>query len=123
MDAILRREHLGTDTNLNTKVEYVVTLSGTISQTCRVDIRYIPDLAILKPASLSIYLSALGDLNWERLEALGLTILNDLNNELIPRWVQVTVSGTSADMAHRVTLEDRQPRWDNAALLSRMSAF
>ena len=123
MDAILRREHLGTDTNLNTKVEYVVTLSGSVSGTCQVEIRYIPDLTILKPITLKTYLGTLSTMNWENLEALGLTILNDLNNELIPRWVQVTVLGTSADMAHRVTLEDRQPRWDNAALLSRMSAF
>lgn len=123
MDAILRREHLETGENLNTKVEYVVTLSGTISQTCQVEIRYIPDLAILKPASLKTYLATLGALKWESLEALGLTILNDLNNQLIPRWAQITVSGTSADLAQRVTLEDRQPRWDNPALLSRISSF
>ena len=123
MDAILRREHLETCENINAKVDYIVTLSGTISQTCRVDIRYIPDLAILKPASLNAYLNTLGTMGWDRLEALGLTILNDLNNEVIPRWVQVTVSGNSADMAHRVTLEDRQPRWDNPALLARMGSF
>jgi len=123
MDAILRREHLETGENLNTKVEYVVTLWGAISETCQVEIRYIPDLAILKPDSLKTYLATLGAMNWENLEALGLTILNDLNNQLIPRWVQVMVAGKSADLAHRVTLEDRQPRWDNAALLSRMSSF
>jgi NADPH-dependent 7-cyano-7-deazaguanine reductase QueF len=120
MDAVLRREHLETGENPNAKVDYIVTLSGTISQTCRVDIRYIPDLAILKPASLSTYLETVGTMAWDRLEALGLTILNDLNNEVIPRWVQVTVWGKSADMAHRVTLEDRQPRWDNPTLLSRI---
>jgi hypothetical protein len=123
MDAILRREHLETGENLNAKIDYVVTLSGTISETCRVDIRYIPDLAILKPASLNAYLRTLGTMGWNQLEALGLTILNDLNNEVIPRWVQVTVGGKSADMAHRVTLEDRQPHWDNPALLSRMDRF
>jgi Enzyme related to GTP cyclohydrolase I len=123
MDAIIRREHLGTSENLNAKVDYVVILSGTISEARRVDIRYIPDVAILKPESLSTYLVTLGTMNWENLEALGLTILNDLNNELVPRWVQVMVSGTSAGLAHRVTLEDRQPRWDNPALLSRMGSF
>jgi NADPH-dependent 7-cyano-7-deazaguanine reductase QueF len=120
MDAILRREHLETGENLNAKVDYIVTLSGTISETCRVDISYIPDLAILKPASLSTYLQTLGTMGWDHLEALGLTILNDLNNEVIPRWVQVTVWGKGADIMHRVTLEDRQPRWDSPALLSRI---
>ena len=120
MDATLRREHLETGENLNAKIDYVVTLSGTISETCRVDIRYIPDLTVLKPASLNTYLSTLSALGWDHLEALGLAILNDLNNEVIPRWVQITVWGKSADMAHRVTLEDRQPRWDNPALLSRI---
>jgi NADPH-dependent 7-cyano-7-deazaguanine reductase QueF len=123
MDAIIRREHLETAENLNAKVDYVVILSGTICEARRVDIRYIPDMAILKPESLSTYLVALETMNWENLEALGLTILNDLNNELVPRWVQVMVSGTSAGLAHRVTLEDRQPRWDNPALLSRMGSF
>jgi len=120
MDAILRREHLETGDNLNSKIDYIVTLSGTMAGTYQVNIRYIPDLAILNPASLKTYLTKLAAMEWDRLEAVGLTILNDLNNELVPRWVQVTVSGNSADMAHRVTLEDRQPRWDNPKLLSRI---
>ena len=121
MDAILRRERLETGDNLNSKIDYIVTLSGTMAGTYQVNIRYIPDLAILEPASLKTYLTTLAATEWDRLEAVGLAILNDLNNELVPRWVQVTVSGNGADMAHRVTLEDRQPRWDNPTLLSRMS--
>ena len=123
MDAILRREHLETGENLNTKIDYVVALSATASDEYQVDIRYIPDLSILKPDSLKTYLAHLGTMDWMTLEALGHTILNDLNNEVIPRWVQVTVVGKSASLAHRVTFEDRQPRWNNPALLSRMSSI
>ena len=76
---------------------------------------------LLKPEALKAYLDAVGALEWTHLESLGLSILSDLNNELVPRWVQVAVSSTSAGMNHRVTLEDRQPRWDNPGLLARIN--
>jgi 7-cyano-7-deazaguanine reductase len=123
MDTILRRERLETRENRNNKIDYLVTLQVTISKSFGVVIRYIPDLAILDTAAVNNYFATLGAINWENLEELGLTILNDLNNELVPRWVQVTVSGTSAGIAHCVTLEDRQPRWDNPALLSRITSL
>ena len=123
MDAIFRREHLETVANPNLKIDYIVTLSGTVNDGCRVEIRYVPDVTVLKPESVKTYLTALGTMNWFMLEALGLTILNDLNNELVPRWTQVTVLGTCAELAHRITLEDRQPRWDNQILLSRIGSL
>ena len=100
---------------LNTKI------ASVLSKDVKNPIGALMEKVARVPANLygtnkTISIKALEDLEKELIEY-------DLNNELIPRWVQVTVLGTSADMAHRVTLEDRQPRWDNAALLSRMSAF
>lgn len=120
MDQIVRREHLETIENANSTLDYIVTFTGVISDTVSVQVRYVPDQAILKPESLHTYLAALGSVDWTHLENLGLTILNDLNNELVPRWVQVTVLGTSHDLNHEVKVEDRQPRWDNPVLLSRI---
>ena len=42
-------------------------------------------------------------------------VLDDLNSELVPRWIQVLV------LTHEegeVLVEDRQPDWDNASLLA-----
>ena len=54
-------------------------------------------------------------------------ILDDVNNEVVPRWVQVTVTAPGDRAAgvdgHGVMLEDRQPRWDNPALLSRLERY
>jgi NADPH-dependent 7-cyano-7-deazaguanine reductase QueF len=122
MDAIARRDHLGTAANPNTRTDYLVSLSGEIAGLCRVEIRYIPDQAILTPASFAAYLKGLAAHSWTHLEEIAASIVSDLNNELVPRWVQVSASGSSADMAHRVTVEDRQPRWDNPVLLSRIGS-
>lgn len=123
MDIHVRRAHLATNANPNPRIDYVVTLSGNIGNQQAVDVLYIPDTAVLAPDSLAMYLSALASLHWGGLEPIAATIVSDINNELIPRWVQVTVSGTSAGLAHRVTIEDRQPRWDNPVLLSRISSI
>jgi len=122
MEAITRRGHLETAANPNTRTDYVVSLGGEVVGLCRVEVRYIPDQAILTPASFAAYLKGLAALPWTHLEEITASVVNDLNNELVPRWVQVSVSGNSADMAHRVTIEDRQPRWDNPILLSRIGS-
>lgn len=122
MDAIVRRGHLTTAANPNSRTDYIVALSGKIGALYTVDIRYIPDEAILIPDSLATYLGTLATVQWPHLEALAASIVSDVNNELVPRWVQITVSGISAGMSHRVTLEDRQPRWDNPVLLSRIAS-
>jgi 7-cyano-7-deazaguanine reductase len=46
-------------------------------------------------------------------------VLDDLNNELVPRWVELTVE-RDAPLPHRVVIEDRQPNWDNPQLMARL---
>ncbi|MCH8835488.1 MAG: hypothetical protein IH925_06035, partial [Proteobacteria bacterium] len=54
-------------------------------------------------------------------------ILDDINNEVVARWVQVALSVPNGALPgvgnHGVMLEDRQPKWDNAALLSRLRRY
>lgn len=123
MDTLVRREHLDTAENPNMRLDYVISLSGQIANLCRVDIRYVPDRAILTPASLTIYFERLRSVPWPRLEDVAVAMINDLNNELVPRWVQLKVSGESDGLEHHITLEDRQPKWDNPALLARIGAL
>lgn len=129
MDIPQRRSYLKTVRNPDFKLDYVITITGhmaTLSdeQSSAVILRYVPDKVILQPRSFGRYLDTIGTFEWKALEEAAAAVLNDVNNELIARWVQVGIS--APDQAHpgierhEVLLEDRQPNWDNAGLLSRL---
>ncbi len=130
MDLQERRRILLTRSNPSGRLDYVITLDGHVAGTglqASVRIRYVPDKLVLEPASLGAYLDALGAMAWESLEQAAAAVLDDFNNELVARWVQVAVSTPGAPAPgidnHGVMLEDRQPRWDNPALLSRLRPY
>jgi len=60
------------------------------------------------------------------LESVATVLINDLNNELVPRWVQIRIEITPQPDApalfHTVTLEDKQPKWSNPELLARLES-
>ena len=81
-------------------------------------------------AALDQYLSAFNALRLETAEHAALTLIDDVNDVLIPRWIEVSVAvvyATSieneAPVNHAVTIEDRQPGWDNPRLLARLGAL
>lgn len=132
MDVLTRRSNLDTRANPGQRLDYISELEGQVSQSglagpVQVAIRYVPDRLIVEPGSFGRYLGALGGVTWQSLEELGVTVLEDLNNETVARWVQVTVTGASelhsGIHGHTVLLEDRQPKWDNQALLSRLRRY
>jgi len=132
-----RRGLLETAANPGTGPDYLSLLEGHApGARARVTIRYVPDKRILTPAAYRRYLAALeapGDMSRapevpETPEALALMILEDMNNEVVPRWVQVVVAQESGEDAeggarHVVLVEDRQPKWDDPALLARLVKF
>ncbi len=81
-------------------------------------IRYVPDRQILAEPSLDRYLGTLGERHPGPPEALAGTVLEDLANEVVPRWLEVDLRLGPADQetVHRIALVDSQPGWDNAAL-------
>lgn len=84
---------------------------------------YAPGKLILTPDALQRYLDALDRDSTLPVEALAHVVLDDMNDELVPRWVQIVVeqpaeAGRRA-LTHRVLVEDREPRWDDPALLAR----
>ncbi|OHC74865.1 MAG: hypothetical protein A3G18_10115 [Rhodospirillales bacterium RIFCSPLOWO2_12_FULL_58_28] len=118
-----RRGILKARTSPDFKLDCISTLEGKIGLSS-VSLRYVPDKHILDPKSFGAYLKAINDLPWESPEAMTLAILDDVNNEIVARWTRITVTTapeTSVDkgiVAHSVMVEDRQPKWDNPALLS-----
>jgi len=132
MDPRERRSLISTARNPDARIDYVADLDGQIPgaggvEPMLVSLRYVPDRLVLVPASYGAYLDALQDNDWSSLEHVAVTVLDDINDEVVARWVQVRISGPESGHAdilrHNVLVEDRQPGWDNQALLSRLKQF
>ncbi|MBB4314113.1 hypothetical protein [Roseospira marina] len=115
-----RRSRLAVQANPAERLDYRVTLTQPIPvDSAGVPARagpavlvvdYVPDRVVLDPVAFSRYAAALGAMTWPGLEALGVAILDDVNNEAVPRWLRVVVRRGR----HRVWLMDRQPGWGDA---------
>jgi len=114
-------------------LDYVATLSESLKNTggtgatllnqTSLLIRYVPDGVVLEKESLGAYLDVIASTEWTSLEGIATAILDDLNNEVVPRWVHVSLSGPEDENGarHSVIMEDRQPDWENPDLLARLS--
>ncbi|MGZ6228475.1 MAG: hypothetical protein ACXWNE_10120 [Candidatus Binataceae bacterium] len=80
-------------------------------------LRYVADRLVLTPESFLTYLQSRERDAREILpEAFAASVAEDIANEIVPKWLQVTFSAKSA-VRHTVTVEDRQPGWDHPTLL------
>lgn len=129
MDLLERRGLLTSSPNPDKRLDYIITLVGhlpnTQGQSRRlITLRYVPDRDVLNAKSFGTYLEALSDMPWPTPEDLAVTVISDVNNEVVARWVQVALSVPElhhhAVDTHAVVLEDRQPGWDNHNLLNRL---
>lgn len=109
--------------------DYVVQIdsqvtASSLSAAISVTIRYIPDREVLDAPGLYDYWGMLGAADWPSFEDLAVTVLGDLSNVLVPRWIEIVLSTEAADVeggqGHRVVLQERQPKWHNEALLTRL---
>lgn len=115
----LRRARLKTEPNPARKFDYLVGLTHGLDDGTRVEVRYVPDKRVLTEGAFADYVTAIGRDGAATIEAAAATLLDDLNNELVPRWIAVSV----ARGGHRVLCEDRQPNWDNPSLLDRLGGL
>ncbi len=121
-----RRGDLATTANPDQRHDYVISLSGVLSGPAPLvtaTLRYVPDRLVLKPGAFSAYLAVLSAQRRVTLEALATTMLDDVNNEIIPRWAHVSIGtvGDAGGERHAVDAEDRRPDWDNPSLLARLA--
>ncbi|MAN79323.1 MAG: hypothetical protein CMM77_01060 [Rhodospirillaceae bacterium] len=128
MDLWQRRAVLDPVPNPDRNIDFVSSLSGRLSAfggTVDVALRYVPDALTVSPGAFAAYLRALEGGDWPSHENLSTTILQDVSNELVPRWVQVVTrqEKTGAASEHKVLVEDRQPQWNNAALLAHLHSL
>ena len=116
-----RRARLVFRPNPTRKIDSLNLISGRIPATqVRVILRYVPGKRFLEHRSFDQYLAELGPVTREGIEELAHVILDDLNNELVPRWLEIVVE---LDGGNKVLVEDRQPGWDNPTLLGRLQRF
>ena len=120
--ALSRHAELETIPNPLPRADYLCRLSGTAMEgAALVELRYVPDKLLVQEEGFGTYLAGVDD--QDSLEALAAVILDDLNNELVPRFLQIRImaSRNTLDAGHAVLVEDRRPRWDNPALLARLA--
>ena len=130
MDVQARRALLTCDGNPNNMSDYLISLGGslTVGDLGKFDVRvtYVPDSSILNIASFHSYLMALGNSTEMTPERSGKTLLEDANNELVPRWVRVTLIGQPEVVtagSYRCLFQDSQPNWSNPSLTAAVTEF
>ncbi len=86
-----------------------------------IQIRYVPDRLICDTKQIEVYFNLLASQPITGLEELANAIADDFGNELIPRWISVDLSISVLGILHSTHVEDKQPLWDNSALLQRLA--
>ncbi|MBT3906662.1 MAG: hypothetical protein HOB79_16000 [Rhodospirillaceae bacterium] len=119
MDTHERRQLLAAIPGPDTEHEILVRMEQAVSfegdqNSTQIRIMYIPDRLLLPDESLRAYFNVVSTLDYGSLETLAVKLLDDFNNEIVPRWVQIDITTTGA----QITATDRQPGWDNPNLLS-----
>ncbi|AXO15852.1 MULTISPECIES: hypothetical protein [Thalassospira] len=127
-----RRNLIQTEPNPGTRIDYVVTLQSNLTGAkdvfpARLTLRYVPDRLILKTSNLAEYYAEIASIEFENFEAAAVLLMDDFNNELVPRWISLRLDKQTADndqvFHHETALEDRQPKWGNPRLLDRLERY
>ncbi|MEQ8392426.1 MAG: hypothetical protein RIG26_07475 [Thalassospira sp.] len=127
-----RRNLILTETNPGPQVDYVVTLQSNLTGAknvfpARMTLRYVPDRLILKTDDLAQYYAEISNIAFENFESAAVLLMDDFNNELVPRWISLRLDKQTADndqiFHHEAALEDRQPKWGNPRLLDRLERY
>lgn len=91
----------------DTRKNWLITLE--ISEPVVITIRIVPDKLIADHASLKEYVQAILKDNKSRPEDIILSIIENINNELVPKWLEVFYEHEGVS----VKIEDRQAGFDN----------
>ena len=123
-----RRDLMATTANPGERYDYMVTLEGCFAIAASdypvaAALRYVADRRLLSLDAVNGYLGCLVGGAWPTLEAVAITMLGDVNNQLIPRWAQIKLVAGPGERGgrHAVIIEDCQPGWHNPSLLARVT--
>jgi 7-cyano-7-deazaguanine reductase len=99
-----------------TSLVAVTSFAATLCAGTTLTVQYVPDRLVLTRAGFEAYAAAQREQPATTPEALAAVVADDVANELVPKWLRVTVAVAGA-VSHSVTVEDRQPGWDHPSLL------
>ena len=121
---IKSRDHLSTSQNPYRHKEYSISLSQKISrhgQEYQIHLCYVPDKLLLCPESWAGYLDFAFVNTPDSPETLAHDILEDIMDQIIPRWVKINLHQNENKFGQTVQIkvEDFQPGWKNDRLLQR----
>ncbi len=115
---LARRWRLETVPNLAPWQDTLVRWSGALAGGLVLTIAYVPDRLVLTPQAFVAYLDSLRAAPLPTLEQVVVTALEDMNNQLVPRWVRASASLDQEGIHHHATVTDRQPGWNNPHLFT-----
>ena len=138
MELLDRRRLLISLSNPDMSIDYLVSISGTIEtqnfteemtrllgtagclSSIEVAVHYVPDRLILDDGSINEYFNYYQENMPKQIEELGINLLGDFNNELVPRWIKLflTVQNTKKEKIKELSFFDSQPNFENYNLLS-----
>lgn len=119
-DLRARRDLLKTTPAPQPRHDAVVIMENAC-MSARLRLRYVPDRDVLTPEGLATYVDALAKATFASLEETAQTILEDINDQVIPSWLEITLRRSAGEMHHEVRIEDRQPGWNDRGLLDRLA--
>lgn len=108
------RDLLRTAPSPDPRHDYLAGFDGAVGD-ATIGVVYVPDRLTVTADSVAVWLAAFP--TDPAPEALALALLDDLNNELVPRWVRVAVR-RDRPLRCWAVVDDRQPTWDNPTLLA-----
>jgi len=122
MDLNQKRDLLETLPNPNKNIDYLITLKAKSPDgTIEIQLRYIPDRMILSAQSFPNYVSSLFKAEEQTLEHYATRLAEDIHDELVTRWINASFNQIKSDGSeHCITIEDRQPQWNNQQLIARL---
>ena len=97
----------------------VSTLTLALDNGLSLALSYVADRHLLTRDGFAAYAKArTAAMPWDTaLETLAALVADDLANELVPKWLRVTLAQeTQGAPHHSVVVEDRQPGWDHPTL-------
>lgn len=121
-ETLRRRESIVCADNPAPDRDYVVSLLFDVKASppnaWRGRLIMVPDRLILAADGLATYLTVAAPDVRLGLEALTVQMFDDLNNQIIPRWLSMCLS----DGSRTAILQDGQPNWHNDTLLAAIHA-
>ena len=92
-----------TSPNPDSRKNWIISVE--ITDPVLIRLRLVPDKLIADHRSLKNHIDEIINKNWSSPEEMSLAIIENINNELIPKWLEVIYAHEGVS----VKIEDRQP--------------